>query len=173
MLLYGVQVTNRIYNTDNIEKFIKRLMDTTCKDIVENYFIGEKDGCDDALAWVDTYRSRGHDGLAAFLTDVINKLENINITCGENNGASFIGIIPDLPWNFNRKIKTLNKEEYSKIFEKYFLYLTDDSPEVRWWKIQDDGILPEGICPICGDNLFTEHSDGTSSFFCYNCHHYY
>ena len=61
MLLYGVQVTNRIYNTDNIEKFIKRLMDTTSKDIVENYFIEEKDGYDDALAWVDTYRSRGHD----------------------------------------------------------------------------------------------------------------
>ena len=40
MLIYGVcEESITKYNEDKAEKFLKNLLDTSCKDIAENYFI--------------------------------------------------------------------------------------------------------------------------------------
>lgn len=47
MLIYGVcEESITKYNEDKAEKFLKNLLDTSCKDIAENYFINkEENGC--------------------------------------------------------------------------------------------------------------------------------
>lgn len=43
MLIYGVcEESITKYNEDKAEKFLKNLLDTSCKDIAENYFINKR-----------------------------------------------------------------------------------------------------------------------------------
>lgn len=105
MLIYGVcEESITKYNEDKAEKFLKNLLDTSCKDIAENYFINkEENGCN-LHDWLDNYEScNGCNGLFACLSEIIRKLDDIDISCDNPNGLCYLGLQADMPWHYNEK----------------------------------------------------------------------
>lgn len=94
MLIYGVcEESITKYNEDKAEKFLKNLLDTSCKDIAENYFINkEENGCN-LHDWLDNYEScNGCNGLFACLSEIIRELDDIDISCDNPNGLCYLGL---------------------------------------------------------------------------------
>lgn len=109
MLIYGVcEESITKYNEDKAEKFLKNLLDTSCKDIAENYFINkEENGCN-LHDWLDNYEScNGCNGLFACLSEIIRELDDIDISCDNPNGLCYLGLQADMPWHYNEKTKNL------------------------------------------------------------------
>ena len=114
MLIYGVcEESITKYNEDKAEKFLKNLLDTSCKDIAENYFINkEENGCN-LHDWLDNYEScNGCNGLFACLSEIIRGLDDIDISCDNPNGLCYLGLQADMPWHYNEKTKNLTLKEY-------------------------------------------------------------
>lgn len=140
MLIYGVcEESITKYNEDKAEKFLKNLLDTSCKDIAENYFINkEENGCN-LHDWLDNYEScNGCNGLFACLSEIIRKLDDIDISCDNPNGLCYLGLQSDMPWHYNEKTKNLTLKEYQDTLTKYLYYFTDDEIKIRWWKVDDE-----------------------------------
>lgn len=75
-----------------------------------------------------------NDAVSMVLSNVINELEDINITYTTNfDNESFCVFSPMYPWNLNEREKNLTYEALEDIFAKYIAYLTDQTlPELYY-----------------------------------------
>lgn len=145
MLIYGVCISDITkLNEDKVLSFLKELAETDserCR-YLNDYLDTKKDSLPwelSAVEWLYDFESdNSYFGVAAFLREVIEYNEGINVCCDDPNGVHYLGISADAPWGFNRKTAALSKEEFHDILRKYINKITDDELEIRWWSANDD-----------------------------------
>ena len=140
MLIYGVCISDiATINEEKAISFSKKYAKTDPNPLEE--FMGSGDSNGDLLPfeeWVRYYEYNGYYGLSAFLAEIINTLEKIDISCDDMGGMHYLGIRPDMPWNYNEKTKELTKDQYIKIMDKYINEFTDSHLSMEWWFVEDD-----------------------------------
>lgn len=87
--------------------------------------------------WFLAYDSMGYHGLGAFLHDVIEKEEQLDLNMGDSNGF-ILGIAPDLPWYYSENIKNLTNDMFCSLIAKYVKKISDHVPSVQMWGCSDD-----------------------------------
>ena len=141
MKIYGVCISD--IEKINEEKFLgllKELAENGHEHYLADFTENKKDNDEDYTAddWLYDFESDGYYGLSAFLKEVIEAVEGVNISCDDPSGIHYLGLRSDAPWNFNEKTKVLSAEEYRAILSKYVGKVTDETLEIRWWCVNDD-----------------------------------
>lgn len=83
--------------------------------------------------WIDMMDSDGYD-VAVLLCHIINKIENIALSC--DNGV--IGCRLNMPWDIPDSMKNMTKDYFEAILLDYVKCITDD--EITKFKIIDTDI---------------------------------
>lgn len=83
--------------------------------------------------WIDMMDSDGYD-VAVLLCHIINKIENIALSC--DNGV--IGCRLNMPWDIPDSMKNMTKDYFEAILLDYVKCITDD--EITEFKIIDTDI---------------------------------
>lgn len=145
MIIYGVCISYiKNINEGKAEQFLESLINTSAKDIAENFFVNKKDNEEingekyTVEEWLSYYDSCESIGLSGFLRDIISELEGLSISSDEPNGIQYLGISADVPWNMTERTRNISEEEYKDILKKYINQITDDELEIRWWNVNDD-----------------------------------
>ena len=140
MIIYGVCISDiKSYNEEKAEEFLESLRNTNVSDIADDYFINKEENGYDLNEFFYGFESQdGYYGIAAFLKEVIENIEGVNISCDDPDGVHYLGLSADAPWKFNDKTKNMSEEEYNAILTRYVSYFTDDVLEIRWWNVNDD-----------------------------------
>lgn len=142
MIIYGVCISdiNEI-NEEKAIEFLEELSEIGYEDYLENFLDNKHDNGEDYTFndWVYDYHSDFYNiGLAAFLADVIEEVEDIDITSDDPNGVHYLGLSADAPWCFNKKTRNISREDYEDILRKYVCAITNEILEIRWWYVSDD-----------------------------------
>jgi len=142
MLLYGVCISDiEKINEEKAVAFLKELAEAGlgADNYYENYLEDTSDDEDYTFSkWIENFEFDGYYGLAAFLQEVISVIEEIDISCDDPSGISYLGLSADTPWNFNEKTRNMSEKEYNEILAKYINKITDEVLEIRWWCVRDD-----------------------------------
>lgn len=141
MLIYGVCISEiKEINQKKVEKFLAELAEKGFPDYLKEFKANKEDNNGDYTVgdYLYDYASNGYYGLSAFLRDIIEKVEGINISCEDPNGIHYLGIAADMPWYFNEKTRNLSDVEYIQIMAKYVSKVTDETLDIRWWNVCDD-----------------------------------
>ena len=145
MLIYGVCISDITkFDEEKVLSFLKELKELNPEKY--RYFDDVLESQKDALPWElsvvewlhDFEDNCGYFGVAAFLRDVIEDIEGVDIVCDDPHGIQYLGLFADAPWAFNAKTLTLSAEDYCNILRKYLNKITDDKLEIRWWSVTDD-----------------------------------
>lgn len=144
MVIYGVCISDiEKINEEKAIDFLKELSNNGYGyiDYLED-FLEKKDETDGEYSfndWAYDYESyNGYFGLAAFLRDVIEEVEGIDIVCDDPNGIHYLGLSADAPWNFNFTTKRMSEKDYNQILTHYINKVTDDVLNIKWWVEMDD-----------------------------------
>lgn len=141
MLIYGVCISDiENINEEKAVEFLNELARLNYNDYLEQFLENQNDnGMDYSFNdWMYNFEADGHYGLSAFLKQVIENVEGINIYCDDPQGIHYLGLSLDTPWHYNHKTKNIAKEEYNDILRKYINKITDDILEIRYWSVSDD-----------------------------------
>lgn len=136
--IFGACVSGAAYNETKAEEFLSSIRDTSCKDIVEDYFQAKAAGSSFSdwfrnFSFQDGWFGRGP---AACIAILIRRLEDIQVSYSNLTG-SFVGLPVGLPWKFNEKTKNLSEEEFRSILLRYISYFTDEKVEICLWDLAD------------------------------------
>lgn len=138
MLMYGICM-NEVENYVNWEAVVKLLQNfdpERYQDFLDD--VGENYTNQDTEEWFDQYEADGRSGLGAFLYDVIKDTEKLDIDIDDPNGV-YIGISAGAPWEFAESIRSLKKDEFDALLNKYITQITGEPTLIRWYKV-DDGL---------------------------------
>ena len=145
MTIYGVCISDITkLDEEKVMLFLKELfeMDKERYHYLSDFLEAKKDAQPwelSAVEWLYDYESdNSYFGVSAFLRDVIDDLEGIDIICDDPNGIHYLGLGADAPWAFNEKTRTLSAEGFRDILRKYINKITDDVLDIRWWSVNDD-----------------------------------
>lgn len=92
------------------------------------------------FVWIDwflDYHSSRYQGLGAFLHDVIEEEEHINLDMGYNN-SFVLGLSPALPWYYSDKVRNLSNDKFCVLMTKYVKMISDHAPTIQMWDCSDD-----------------------------------
>ena len=137
MLMYGICAED-VQKNVNWEAVVKLLQDfdqERYQDFLED--VGENYTNQDTEEWFDRYETGGRSGLGAFLYDAIKCIEKLDIDIDDPNGV-YIGISAGAPWEFAESIKSLKKDGFDAVLNKYITRLTGELMLIRWYKVDDD-----------------------------------
>lgn len=141
MLIYGVCISDiKTINEEKAIKFLNELAKLNYNNYLEEFLENKNDNDTDYSFndWMYDFEINGYYGLSAFLRQVIEDVEGINIYCDDPNGIHYLGLSLDTPWNYNYKTKNITNEEYDNILRKYINKITDDILEVCYYAISND-----------------------------------
>lgn len=143
MELYGVCISDiEKINEEKVMEFLEYLSEDKATEIdyLADFLATKNDNNGDYSVsdWLYDFESNGYYGLAAFLRDVIEEIEEVDITCDDPNGIHYLGLESEAPWNFNVKTRNMTAEEYRSILTEYVDMVTDDVLEIRWWHVIDE-----------------------------------
>lgn len=141
MLIYGVCISDiENINEEKAVEFLNELAQLGYEDYLDEFLENKKDNGDDYNfnEWMYYFEADGYYGLSAFLKQVIEELEGVNISCDDPNGVHYLGLGLDAPWYYNRKTKNISKEDYEEILIKYINKVTDDVLKIKYWCVEDD-----------------------------------
>lgn len=139
MYLYGICITDIEIDYTKVDTFLRSLIDTPARDIVEEYInamthLGWDEPNTDfyketfytvcIIGCLEHYESNGHFGLYAILRDIIAKNEGIDICCAERYEHQYLGVPGNAPRN-----------EVDGILTKYIKPFTYDGLEIKYHKI--------------------------------------
>ena len=127
MEFYGVNVSGVLnnYKENGLRELLRLAGDTdeTTQKITKTF-----EALCDYIYLYDS--SNGYCGLAGLICDAIKGQEGINVGCnGYNNDC--VGIVFDTPWSFNKKTKSMTKEEFDVILSKYINLITDEALKIK------------------------------------------
>ena len=126
MLIYGICVDEIKNNEIDFKEYVNYDDSKTPEE--QEYWKKE---------WFLAYDSMGHHGLGAFLHDVIEKEEQLDLNMGDSNGF-ILGIAPDLPWCYSENIRNLTNDMFCALIAKYVKKISDYVPAVQMWDCSDD-----------------------------------
>lgn len=143
MLIYGIcmgEIDSEI-NWDKVEK----LLESYDSSLYENYkeYVYDNDTLTQEelecwrIDWFLDYHSSRYQGLGAFLHDVIEEKEHINLDMGYSNGF-VLGLSPDLPWYYPENIRNLTNDKFCALMTKYVKMISDHAPTIQMWDCSDD-----------------------------------
>lgn len=134
--IYGACVSGVKCNEKKAEEFLMSIRDTSCRDIVEDYFKSKEAG-NSLSNWLENFSSKelGR-GPGAVMAVLIRRLEGIDVSYSNLTG-SFVGLLMGMPWNFNEKTRSLSEEEFRDILSRYISYFIDEEEEIRLWYLSD------------------------------------
>lgn len=143
MLIYGIcmsEIDSEI-NWDKVEK----LLESYDSSLYENYkeYVYDNDTLTQEelecwrIDWFLDYHSSIYQGLGAFLHDVIEEEEHIDLDMGYSNGF-VLGLSPDLPWYYPENIRNLTNDKFCALIAKYIEKISDYVPTIQMWNCSDD-----------------------------------
>ena len=143
MLIYGIcmsEIDSEI-NWDKVEK----LLESYDSPLYENYkeYVYDNDTLTQEeleswrIDWFLDYHSSIYQGLGAFLHDVIEEEEHIDLDMGYSNGF-VLGLSPDLPWYYPENIRNLTNDKFCALIAKYIEKISDYVPTIQMWNCSDD-----------------------------------
>lgn len=143
MLIYGIcmsEIDSEI-NWDKVEK----LLESYDSSLYENYkeYVYNNDTLTQEelecwrIDWFLDYHSSIYQGLGAFLHDVIEEEEHIDLDMGYSNGF-VLGLSPDLPWYYPENIRNLTNDKFCALIAKYIEKISDYVPTIQMWNCSDD-----------------------------------
>lgn len=103
------------------------------QDIFES---GEKVSEKDTEDWFDNYDSSGMTGLGAFLHDVIEEKEKVQMDLEWGEGL-FLGLHMLPPWQYHESVQHITEEEFCDILRKYVNLVTTDELVIKFWDLND------------------------------------
>lgn len=137
MLIYGVCISDiEKINEEKAMEFLKELDRSYGSYYLEKYLEDKEDHDDEDYSfndWMYDYEYNGYYGLSAFLVDVIEHMEEINIACDDPDGVHYLGLSASAPWKFNEKTRNMPEKEFCELLSKYVEKVTDDELKIRWW----------------------------------------
>ena len=128
-------------NWDKVEK----LLESYDSPLYENYkeYVYDNDTLTQEeleswrIDWFLDYHSSIYQGLGAFLHDVIEEEEHIDLDMGYSNGF-VLGLSPDLPWYYPENIRNLTNDKFCALIAKYIEKISDYVPTIQMWNCSDD-----------------------------------
>ena len=86
----------------------------------------EQDATDeDIFDFLNDYSNEyGYYGISAYLSDIINKKEELELGCYDNVVNGYIYVPMQYPWDGNQNMRNLTREKVQEIFEKYLSGIT-------------------------------------------------
>jgi len=79
------------------------------------------------IDYLDNYENGyGYYGLSAYLSDIINENEKLELCCYDSCVNGCIYVPAQYPWQFSDKMKKMKKEKINEIMKLYFSQITDD-----------------------------------------------
>lgn len=135
MLIYGIstrQLKDKII-WKNMIHILQNYDFDAYKTLVENNYTDN-----DAENWFSEYESEGRKGIGAFLYDIIKDAEELELDIDDPDGNVYIGISAAAPWEFHPSVKSLSKEHFDAIMNKYVVLITGEETCIQWWKVDDD-----------------------------------
>ena len=146
MLIYGIcvdEIKNNEINWDKVENLLESYDSSLYGDFKEyvNYDYDDSETPEEQEYWKKewflAYDSMGYHGLGAFLHDVIEEEEHINLDMGYSNGF-VLGLSPDLPWYYPENIRNLTNDKFCALMTKYVKMISDHAPTIQMWDCSDD-----------------------------------
>ena len=121
---YGVDLSK--LNLENLEEFIKNYDYEYYKDMLEDFNDNKQDLTDGKiLDYLNDYSNGyGYYGISAYLSDMINEKEDLELECYDEVVNGYIYVPMSYPWEGNQNTKNLTKEKLQEILEKYLSLIT-------------------------------------------------
>lgn len=121
---YGVDLSK--LNLENLEEFIKNYDYEYYKDMLEDFNDNKQDLTDGKiLDYLNDYSNGyGYYGISAYLSDMINEKEDLELECYDEVVDGYIYVPMSYPWERNQNTKNLTKEKLQEILEKYLSLIT-------------------------------------------------
>lgn len=121
---YGVDLSE--LNLENLEGFIKNYDYEYYKDMLEDFNDNKQDLTDGKiLDYLNDYSNGyGYYGISAYLSDMINEKEDLELECYDEVVNGYIYVPMSYPWEGNQNTKNLTKEKLQEILEKYLSLIT-------------------------------------------------
>lgn len=117
---YGVDLTKLKFN--NVGEFVKKYTNNIYEDAISDLDDVDKD----ILGWLDNYQNDGgYYGLSAYLAEVINQEEDLELSCYDSVAYGYIYVQSTYPWALTDKMKSLTKESLEAIIIKYLSQITE------------------------------------------------
>lgn len=143
MLIYGLCMSEIKDSEIDWEK-VEKLLESYDPSLYETF---REDVYDDTSSpeeqkywkkeWFLAYDSLGYHGLGAFLHDVVEKEEGIDLDMGDSKGF-ILGLSPDLPWYYPDKVRNLSNDKFCALMTKYVKMISDHAPTIQMWDCSDD-----------------------------------
>ena len=121
---YGVDLSK--LSLENLEGFMKSYDPEYYEDMLECLEYTEQDATDeDIFDFLNDYSNEyGYYGISAYLSDIINKKEELERGCYDNVVNGYIYVPMQYPWDGNQNMRNLTREKVQEIFEKYLSGIT-------------------------------------------------
>jgi hypothetical protein len=121
---YGVDLSK--LSLENLEGFMKSYDPEYYEDMLECLEYTEQDATDeDIFDFLNDYSNEyGYYGISAYLSDIINKKEELELGCYDNVVNGYIYVPMQYPWDGNQNMRNLTREKVQEIFEKYLSGIT-------------------------------------------------
>ena len=128
MEIYGVCISDiEKINEEKAAAFLMELAEKGHGLYLEEFESNRKDNSEDnyeeysVSSYLYDYESNSYCGLSAFLRDVIEDIEGVDISCDDPDGVHYLGLEADGPWSFNEKTRQMTAQvSASKIFLSVF-----------------------------------------------------
>ena len=143
MLIYGIcmnEIDSEI-NWDKVEKMLESFDSSLYEDFKEDVHSDDFSTLEEQEYWKKEwfleYDSIGYHGLGAFLHDVIEKEEGIDLDMEDSKGF-ILGLSPDLPWDYPESVRNLTNDSFCELIVKYIKKISDHVPTIQMWNCSDD-----------------------------------
>ena len=136
--IFGADLTYEKVSEEKFEKFLEELCARGLPVYLEDYEYMKK-SCSLPVkpkVYLDEFSNIGEYGVHAFMKAVIDKLEDIDITCDSGNGHIYVGMKPMASWEFKENTLKLTEREYADILQGYLDKVFDNEVPIYWhsWK---------------------------------------
>lgn len=114
-----------------LKNFIKEYSPEILEEMDEDIFKIDSSSDKDLEWWINGYfEYNGFSGMAAYLAMIINRHENLEFSCSDENG-DYVFVPALYPWQFNDEMHRLTPDKVKEILTKWISRITDDSIKVN------------------------------------------
>lgn len=141
MLLYGICTSDiKHVNWEAVVLLLKDFDESLYKDYLSDmqdaFDSGEEYSEKDTEDWFGNYDSCGMTGLGAFLHDVIEEKEKLQMDLEWGDGL-FLGLRMLPPWRYHESVRHITEQDFCDVLRKYVNLITTDELVIKLWNIED------------------------------------